>query len=56
MARNAASYGGLRCQAPILFPQLFLAFPVLGVFGYALDRADFHALRRVEMPHALGAQ
>lgn len=35
--------------------QLFRAFHMFGIERYAIDRAYRAALRRIEMPHTLGA-
>lgn len=39
----------------ILAQQLLVAFHVFGIERYAIDRAYSTALRRIEMPHTLGA-
>ena len=43
-------------QAVVFSQQLLGAFGVRHIFGYAINRADGHALRLVKMPYAFGAQ
>jgi hypothetical protein len=44
----------LRGQAPVLLPKCLAVFHVLRVDGDARYRANLHALRLVEVPHAFG--
>ena len=48
--------GGFRHQVLVLEHELVTRLDVVGIVRDALYRADLDALRRVEMPHALGAQ
>ena len=40
----------------VLRHQLVVAFDVVGIFGYAVDRADLLTLRLIEMTHAFRAK
>ena len=54
-ARRAGADLGRRHQSFVLAQQLLPGLDVVRVDRNAVDRADLHALRRIEVPDALGA-